>query len=295
MHRRTFLEIGSTTAIGAMSIPNWAEFLFKGDGLKNIGLQLYTVRDDMQKNPVSTLKKIAEIGYSHVECAGYKNGSFYGKEKLEFKNILTDLGLKMHSGHAMTGYGMPQGTCSLTYEWEKYCADAAYLGQKYIVSAYFLEGERKTLDDYRRHADLFTKCALVAKKHGLTFCHHNHDFEFIPIEGVVPYNIFIKETDASLVKFELDLYWSHKANVDIDKLISENPERFALFHIKDMDNSPEQFFTEVGNGIIDWKKVFRLSKTAGMDLFFVEQDVCRNMTPLESIEVSYKYLNNFKF
>ncbi len=295
MQRRTFLEIGSTTAIGAMSIPNWAEFLFKGDGLKNIGLQLYTVRDDMQKNPVSTLKKIAEIGYSHVECAGYQNGAFYGKEKLEFKNILTDLGLKMHSGHAMTGYGMPQGTCSLTYEWEKYCADAAYLGQKYIVSAYFLEGERKTLDDYRRHADLFTKCALIAKKHGLTFCHHNHDFEFIPIEGVVPYNIFIKETDASLVKFELDLYWSHKANVDIDKLISENPERFPLFHIKDMDNSPEQFFTEVGNGIIDWKKVFRLSKTAGMDLFFVEQDVCRNMTPLESIEVSYKYLNNFKF
>lgn len=294
MQRRSFLEIGSTMAFGAVVVPNWAEFLVKRDGLKNIGVQLYTVRDDMQKDPLNTLKKIADIGYSHVECAGYRNGTFYGKQKSEFKKILSDLGLKMHSGHAMTGFGMPQGTYSMTYEWEKYCEDAAFLGQNYIVSAYFLENERKTLDDYKRHAELFTKCALIAKNHGLTFCHHNHDFEFIPIDGVVPYDIFIKETDATLVKFELDLYWTQKANVNTDKLISENPDRFPLFHIKDMDNSPAQSFTEVGNGIIDWGKVFKLGKTAGMKLFFVEQDVCKNMKPLESIEVSYKYLSNLK-
>jgi sugar phosphate isomerase/epimerase len=294
MQRRTFLEIGSATALGAIVVPNWAESLLKGKGLKNIGVQLYTVRDDMQKDPVSTLKRIAEIGYSHVECAGYRNGTFYGKEKTEFKKILSDLGLKMHSGHAMTGFGMPAGTYSMTYEWEKYCADASFMGQKYIVSAYFMDGERKTLDDYRKHAKLFTECALIAKKHGLTFCHHNHDFEFVPIDGVVPYDIFIKETDASLVKFELDFYWTKKANVDTVKLITENPDRFPLFHIKDMELGAEQSFTEVGNGVIDWKNVFGLSKKAGMDLFYVEQDSCKNMKPLESIEVSYKYLSNLK-
>jgi len=294
MQRRTFLEVGGTTALAALAVPNWAEFLLAGDGLKNIGLQLYTVRDDMQNDPTATLKRIADIGYRHIECAGYKNGTFYGKEKSEFKKILADLGLKMHSGHAMTGFGMPKGTYSMTYEWEKYCEDAAYMGQKYIVSAYFLDAERKTLDDYRRHAELFTKSALIANKHGLTFCHHNHDFEFIPIDGIVPYDIFIKETDASLVKFELDFYWTKKANVDTNKLLLENPGRFPLFHIKDMENTPEQSFTEVGNGVIDWKKVFGLSKTAGMELFFVEQDVCKNMKPLESIAVSYKYLSSLK-
>jgi sugar phosphate isomerase/epimerase len=201
----------------------------------------------------------------------------------------------MYSGHAMTGNGMPQGMYSMTYKWEQYCEDAAFVGQKYIVCAYFLDSERKTADDYKKIADLFNTCAETAKKYGLQFCHHNHDFEFVPLDGQVPYDILLKRTDKDLVKFEIDHYWTRKAGVDSIQLMKDNPGRFPLFHIKDMDNTPKQAFTEVGTGVIDWKPIFAMSEKAGMDLYFVEQDVCTRMTPMESIALSFRNLNAMSF
>lgn len=292
MHRRDFIKQTSLMSAGAMLLPDLGLDWSSTVDFHNIGLQLYTVRDDMNENPLGTLKAISKIGYKHVECAGYRNGKFYGQTKENFKMILRDMGLKMHSGHAMTGFGQDKDTYSMTYKWESYCEDAAFMEQKYIVSAYFMEGERKTIDDYKRHAALFNECAVIAQKYNLIFCHHNHDFEFIPINGIVPYDIFLSETDPKLVKFELDHYWTTKANVNTKKLIKKNPGRFPIFHIKDMDASPDKSFAEVGSGVINWKSVFKLAPKAGMDLFFVEQDFCKNMKPLESIKVSYDYLNS---
>lgn len=294
MNRRTF--VAQTGIAGALA---WAatEMLFARSTsvASNIGLQLYTVRDQMAANAQDTLKQVAAIGYKHVECAGYRNGMFYGFDRSAFKKMLDDLGLKMLSGHAMTGNGMPQGTYSMTYKWEQYCEDAAFMGQKYIVCAYFLDSERKTADDYRKIADLFNSCAETAKKYGLQFCHHNHDFEFFQLNGEVPYDILLQRTDKELVKFEIDHYWTKKAGVDSIKLMNDNPGRFPLFHIKDMDSTTEKSFAEVGTGVIDWKPIFGMSKKAGMDLYFVEQDVCTKMTPMESIAISYKNLNAMAF
>ena len=294
MQRRAFITAAGTTAIGAMMSPSILDILTFKENLKNIGLQLYTVRDDMASNPVNTLRKVAELGFKHVECAGYSNGKFYGMAKQPFKSLLDDLGLKMHSGHAMTGFGMPEGTYSMSHNWDFYCEDAAEMGQKYIVSAYFMPDERKTIDDFKRHAELFNKCAETAAKYNLVFCHHNHDFEFLPIDGVVPYDIILSQTDASMVKMELDHYWTTKANVNTKKLIAKNQGRFPLFHIKDMDKTADQSFTEVGSGVIKWNKVFELKKKAGMEFFYVEQDVCKNMEPLKSIEVSINYLKSLQ-
>ncbi|MBK9737805.1 MAG: sugar phosphate isomerase/epimerase [Saprospiraceae bacterium] len=295
MERRKFIALGGTATLGFLSMPIWAEELGPENVLSNIGLQLYTLRDAMNENPVGTLKAVKAIGYSHVECAGYSNGLFYGQPKENFKGLLASIDLKMYSGHTNTGFGKPPGTISMTHNWERYCEDAAFMEQKYIVSAYFEPNERKTIDDYKKHAALFNTCAELAKKYNLIFCHHNHDFEFVPINGIVPYDILLKETDKNLVKFELDHYWTTKAKVNTKKLFKKNPGRFPLFHIKDMDNTIDRSFTEVGSGVIDWVKIFRNAKLAGLDLFYVEQDICKNMAPLKSIEVSYNFLKDFKY
>jgi sugar phosphate isomerase/epimerase len=294
MNRRKFVIKAGIAGSLACIAPH---ILFSSHGIKvkNIGLQLYTVRDQMSSNALDTLKRIAQIGYSHVECAGYRNGIFYGYDRSTFKSILNDLGLKMYSGHTMTGQGLPQSAYSMTYKWEQYCEDAAFVGQKYIVCAYFMDGERKTADDYKKIADLFNTCAETAKKYGLQFCHHNHDFEFFKVDGEVPYDILLNRTDKELVKFEIDHYWTRKAGVDSIKLMQDNPGRFPLFHIKDMDNTSKQAFTEVGTGVIDWKPIFAMSEKAGMDLYFVEQDACTKMTPLESIALSFQNLNAMTF
>ena len=294
MNRRKFIVQSGIVASLAYAAPGT---LLSSHNVKakNIGLQLYTVRDLMSSNALDTLKQVAKIGYKHVECAGYRNGMFYGYDRKAFKTILDDLGLKMYSGHAMTGFGMPEGTFSMTHKWDQYCEDAAYVGQKYIVCAYFMDGERKTADDYKKIADLFNTCAETAKKYGLQFCHHNHDFEFFKVDGEVPYDILLNRTDKKLVKFEIDHYWTKKAGVDSIQLMKDHPGRFPLFHIKDMDNTPKQAFTEVGTGVIDWKSIFSVSEKAGMDLYFVEQDACVKMPPMESIAVSFANLNAMAF
>ncbi|MBK8628593.1 MAG: sugar phosphate isomerase/epimerase [Saprospiraceae bacterium] len=262
--------------------------------LNNIGLQLYTVREEMNNDPLGTLKQVKSIGYTHIESAGYNKRQFYGQTKENFKMILRDQGLQIHSGHINTGFGLGKDTYNMTNNWEAVCEDAAFLGQKYIVCGWFAPDERKTLDDYKRFAQLFNKCGETAKKYNLQFCHHNHDFEFFAIDGVVPYDILLNETDKTLVKFELDHYWTRKAAVDIKKIIKKHPGRFPLFHIKDMDATPEKSFTEVGTGVINWKSVFNLAPNAGMDFYFVEQDASTKMKPLDSIKVSFDNLRKMK-
>lgn len=294
MIRREFIKNTGLLSAGAVVLPQ-VTLNFEKPDLNNIGLQLYTVREDMTENPVGTLKRIAEIGYKHVESAGYGKRQFYGQTKENFKMILRDMDLKMHSGHTATGIGMGKDSYNMSNNWEAVCEDAAYMEQKYIVCGWFPPDERKTVDNYKQFAQLFNKCGEKAKEYGLQFCHHNHDFEFVPINGAIPYDILLMETDKTLVKFELDQYWAKKADVNVKKLIKNNPGRFPLFHIKDMDNTAEKAFTEVGTGIINWEYVFDLGPKAGLDLFFIEQDTCKKMPPLQSIEVSFNNLKSMKF
>jgi sugar phosphate isomerase/epimerase len=295
MLRRNFIK--NTTMLSASALlVNPLEWDFGPNiDLNNIGLQLYTVREEMANDPLGTLKRIKSIGYAHVESAGYDKRKFYGQTKENFKMILRDMGLKMYSGHTSTGFGLGSDSYNMTNNWEAVCEDAAYLEQKYIVCGWFSEDERKTINDYKRFAQLFNKCGEIAKKYGLQFCHHNHDFEFFPINGIVPYDILLNETDKNLVKFELDHYWTRKANVESKKIVNKNPGRFPLFHIKDMDATPEKSFTEVGTGVIKWKDVFKLSEKAKMEYFFIEQDSTIKYAPLESIKISFDNLRNIKF
>jgi len=293
MERRTFLELSGSTILGAMISPSVSDLILPKTK-KNIGLQLYTVRDNMSKDPIATLKSIAGIGYKHVESAGYYNRQFYGQTKENFKIILDDFGLKMYSGHTATGIGMGKDSYNMSNNWEAVCEDAAFMGQKYIVCGWFSPNERKTVDDYTRIAQLFNICGEKAKEYGLQFCHHNHDFEFFPMDTTVPYDILLNETDKNLVKFELDHYWTKKANVDSIQLMNQHVGRFPLWHIKDMANTSENSFTEVGSGIINYKSIFASKAKKHMDLYFVEQDSNHKGSPMQSIEISFKNLDKIK-
>lgn len=247
-----------------------------------VGLQLYTLRNDISKDAKGTIEQVAKLGYKEVESFGYNNGKYFGMEAKDFASFLKSIGLSSPSGH----YGLG----NLSKGWEAAIEDARVVGQKYMVLAYLQENERKTLEDYKKVAAQLNSAAKMCQSGGIQFCYHNHDFEFKDLGGGIGYDILTKETDPSLVKFEIDLYWATKAGQKPVELFSKQPGRFPLWHVKDMDNTEKHYFTEVGNGVIDFKSIFAQAKKAGMTHFFVEQDDCVPGPPLASIEKSIKYI-----
>ncbi|RYE17692.1 MAG: sugar phosphate isomerase/epimerase [Sphingobacteriaceae bacterium] len=286
--RRSFIKSSAVYSAGLLIAPS----LFNYDH-KYIGLQLYTVREAMEKDPASTLAKVAKLGYNSVEGATYTGTQkFYGMEPAEFSRLLRQNGLVMPSSHYRLGDEkmngeMPKGT--IMQDWSKAVDDAATVGIKYMVCAYLSEAERGGTDRYKHIAEQFNKAGEICKKAGIQLCYHNHDFEFKKENGKFMYEVLLDNTDKNLVKMEMDLYWVNKAGQDPVALINQHPGRFPLWHVKDMDKTPEHAFTEVGNGSIDFKKIFKSADKAGLKYFFVEQDRTPG-DPFNSISQSISYI-----
>jgi sugar phosphate isomerase/epimerase len=258
---------------------------------KKVGVQLYTVRNEIGKDALGTLKKVASMGFGEVENFGY-NGKFFGMSANEYKSVLSDLGMTAPSGHYMYGnFGNKQIPGTLLYGWEKAVEDAAAIGQQYMVIAYLMPEERGDGDTYKKIAANLSKAAETCKKAGIQLCYHNHDFEFEAQQGILPFDILTAETDKDMVKIELDLYWAVRANQNPIDLFKKHKGRIALWHVKDMDNTDKKNFTEVGNGVIDFGTIFSQAKTSGMKHFFVEQDVCPG-SPFDSIKQSIGFIQS---
>src|ERR1700744_379536 len=286
--RRSFIKTTAMASAGLMMAPKLFAFAKK----RQIGTQLYTVRDAMAKDPLGTLEKVARIGFNTVEGATYTGTElFYGMPAAQFKNILDGYGLEMPSAHYVLGESMPQAKGTLINDWAKAVDDAAAVGLKYMVCAYLFDTERGNLDQYKSTADKLNIAGQVAKSAGIQLCYHNHNFEFVPQDGKLPYDVLLTSTDADLVKMEMDIYWVYKAKQDPIALFKKYPGRFPLWHVKDMDNTSEQKFTEVGNGVIPFKTIFPHAKEAGLEYFFNEQDVCPG-DPLVSMAQSYQYIKD---
>ena len=271
---------------------------FEGDYCRkknNIGIQLYTVRNEMLANPEATLASLRKIGYRKVEGVHYNNGKIFNQKVKDFKKYLVNEGIKMPSGHVSTGQEDPSQTGTLINNFERAVTDAMTLGQDYIVCPWLAEFERKTLDDYKRLTEKFNIAGEICKKVGIQFCYHNHDFEFEAIHSVVPYDLLLRECDDELVKMELDLYWITKAGKNALSYFEQYPLRFPLWHVKDMSKSDDNIFTEVGNGRINFASIFAQQEKAGLKHFFVEQDNCEPKKTLESAAISYNYLKNKNF
>jgi sugar phosphate isomerase/epimerase len=285
--RRTFIK--STSLMSAAFLMSPAEFNRKKS---LIGLQLYTVRDAMQKDPAGTLAKVAAIGYNSLEGATYTGTEkFYGLSPSEFSKLLKENGLTMPSSHYRLGElkekdEIVKGT--ILHDWDKAVDDAAEVGLKYMVCAFLAVEERRDLEHFKYVADQLNIAGERCKKAGIQLCYHNHDFEFSMQDGVYPYDLLLG-ADKDLVKMEMDIYWVTKAKMDPIDLINKHPGRFPLWHIKDMDNTEAKNFTEVGSGTIDFKEIFKHSKEAGLKYFFVEQDKTPG-SPFDSIVKSYSYI-----
>jgi sugar phosphate isomerase/epimerase len=249
--------------------------------LQTIGIQLYTVRRELAKDVEGTLGKLAEIGFREVEFAGYPEGSAGS-----LRGILDRLKLTAPSSHV----GLP----TIRSDWDRTLDQAATLGQRYVVVASIGQENGKTRDDWKRIAGLFNTAGEAAEAKGLQFAYHNHDFEFAPIDGALPYDILLQESDPHLVQLEMDLYWITKGGQDPLKYFAKWPGRFPLVHVKDMDTTPRQFFTEVGKGCIDFKRIFRKAKQAGIRHYFYEQDEVPG-SPFDSARVSYQYLRSLSY
>lgn len=281
--RRTFIK--QSSLLSAAFLVNPDSLLFKQTP---IGLQIYTLRDQMFKDSKGTLKQVADLGFNTIETFAYMNGKWFGMTAKELSAYLKSIGLSSPSGHTfLASIFLKEGWED---SWKQAVADAKELGQEYIVIPWLEEAHRGSVEKYKKIAEGLNKAAVVAQSGGLQLAYHNHDFEFDKIGGgVTGFDILSKETDPALVKFELDLYWTVRAGHNPIELFNQHPGRISMWHVKDMDKTEKKFFTEVGNGTIDFKGIFEHAKHSGMKYFFVEQDVCPG-NPLDSIKQSIGYL-----
>ncbi len=260
MNRRTFLET-ATTVTAATLLTNRLGWAAADHKIDKLGVQLYTVRDLMKADFEGTLSKVAAIGYKEVEFAGY-----FDHSPKDVRAILDRLGLVSPATH------VPYDV--LTDKWPGQIESAKIIGQSYIVNPWIPEDVRKQPDVWQRAAETFNRAGEASKKAGIQFAYHNHWFEFLPVNGKLPYDILLEACDPNLVKMELDLCWITVAGADPLKYFDRYPGRFPLVHVKDVKTlpkittgGPQNFgdtvdLTEVGSGIIDWKRIFAQSSTA---------------------------------
>ena len=286
--RRAFIKLSFAGAAGA--------FLFSQQACKSagskakkgavdpksfgIGLQLYTIRDEIFKDVPGSLKKVSDAGYKYVELAGYDNGKFYGYEPAEFKKLVEDLGMEILSSHTQVeaqGITLENAT--------KMAEDHAKLGVKYCVQPWIVPEARTTIASYQKMAADWNQVGQIMKEYGIRFGYHNHNFEFANVEGKIPYfDVMLAELDKELVTMELDVFWVTKAGYNPVDIINKYPGRFELFHLKDMYTKQEPFFTTegvtdfapVGEGLIDFKSIIATKETAGMKYMIVEQDLSKD-------------------
>ncbi|QGK75154.1 sugar phosphate isomerase/epimerase [Flavobacterium sp. SLB02] len=279
--RRNFVINTSLAAATVLALPSLAFTMDK----KEIGLQLYTLRDELPKDVKSTLEKVAKAGYKTVETYGFSiKDQFWGLTPIELKKILDANHLKTPSGHYNLGSFLYDGNL----EEVKAAIEAAQiLKNEYLTVPWVDEPYR---NDFHKIAARLNEAGKMCVAAGLKLAYHNHDFEFKKQDGITGYEILLKETDHDLVSFELDLYWVVRSGNDPIKLFKENPGRFKLWHVKDMDKVNPALNTEIGSGPIDFKTIFKEVKQSGMKHFFVEQENNYNPNAFEAIKKSYDFI-----
>ncbi len=250
------------------------------DAIKRIGLQLYTVRSLMTKDMPGTLATVAAAGYREVEFAGY-----FGRAPAEVRELLDANRLTAPSTHL--------ALADLIERFEATATSANAIGIRYLTVASLDMRTLTSADDWKRMADVFNDIGRRAKTAGLRFAYHNHSVEFMPVDGAVPLDLLIDGTDASLVAFELDLFWAMKAGQDPRAYFERHPGRFAMVHVKDATAAPASDMTDVGSGVMDWKRIFAAHKTAGILHYFVEHD--NPADPMQSIRRSAECLRTLRF
>jgi len=284
--RRNFVKTGM--ALTALSIlPTGWTSCGSSSKEKKIGLQLYSARDSLKEEVEGTFRRLVEFGYKRFEAFGYKEGKFFGKTPKEMKMFLADLQAQMISSH--TGMRLlDEGENRDQWDaWKRNCSDAAEVGCKWIVQASYPIRQIQTINDVRRLADQFNKCGEIGKSHGLRFAFHNHHDEFQAIEGQIPYDVLIENTDKDLVAYQMDTGHLLLGGYQCQDYIRKYPGRFSNWHLRDVDSEGKG--TEFGKGRVDFESLFAVSDIAVLEDYFVEQGQY-NVPPLDALKHNYDFL-----
>jgi sugar phosphate isomerase/epimerase len=247
--------------------------------LSAIGLQLYTVRAELERDFEGTLRSVADMGYREVELAG-----LFGHDPAQVRQLLADLGLEAVGSHV--------DWTRLRDDPEGAIEETLALGAEYLVFPWLPDTERVTLEQWRGWVARLNALGAASKERGLAVAYHNHDFEFTPIDGVQPYDVLLDERDPSLVSFELDLYWLAKAGGEPSALFERAPQAFPLVHVKDLRRS-DQAIVDVGQGDLDFAEVFAQAAAGGLQHFIVEHDSPAD--PMQTAENSIRYLQQLTY
>jgi sugar phosphate isomerase/epimerase len=289
--RRKFLKHSTLTAAGTALLSN--QLFARNKDSHITGVQLYSVRDDMQKDPSGTLKLISAMGYKYVEHANYVDRKFYGYGAADFKKLLTDMGMEMKSGHTvMNSKHWDDSKKDFTDLWKYTVEDAAIVGQQYVISPWLDDTYRKNYDGLKGYMEVFNKSGELCKKSGMKFGYHNHDFEFSEVlNDTKVFDIIMQNTDPTLVAQQLDIGNMYHAGGIALEIIKQYPGRFELMHVKDeikaakgeMGGSYES--TILGTGVIPVKEIIDLGKKSGGTVhFIIEQESYQSKTPVDSVK-----------
>ncbi len=293
--RRSFIKYSGLAVAAASILPG--ELLAATQAKETLGIQLYSVRDDMKKDPAGTLAKLAGMGYRHVEHANYIDHKFYGYTPAEFKKLLGGLGLKMPSGHTrMNAEHWDAGKKDFTDDWKKTVEDAAFLGQQYVISPWLEDSLRRNYDDLLRYMEVFNKSGELCKKSGMKFGYHNHDFEFsVKLNDKTVFDIILNNTDPALVMQQLDIGNMYNAGAKALDMVNKYPGRFISMHVKDEIKSSSEHepyeSTILGKGILPVKEIIDLGrKSGGTTLFIIEQESYQGLSPLDCASQDLKVM-----
>lgn len=256
----------SETAGGGHAAPRFPD---------RIGLQLYSVRSEMERDLPGTLARVAEIGFREVEFAGY-----FGRTPQEIRALLAEHGLEAPSTHVPFG--------ALTDDWEGVVGSAATAGHRWVTIPSIPGSARGSADDWRRIVDLFHTGAEAAQAAGLRFAYHNHAFEFEPVEGIVPFDLLLDASDPELVDIEMDVYWVVRGGRDPLEYMASHPRRFPLLHLKDSAGPPDHTMVDLGAGVVDLPAILGLARETGVSHVFAEHDAPED--PMGFARGAFEYL-----
>jgi sugar phosphate isomerase/epimerase len=299
LNRRHFLKQTTTASVGGIFLSKIPASFLRSAAFPEPGLQLFTFFSTIDNDVKGTLQKIAALGYKNIESAFSRKGGYYGMKSKEFASMLKDMGMSWKSHHVIGApFKLPAGAkppagpdgkpitipplMNLRDNYQQVVDEVAEAGVPFLVCASTPIG---TLDEVKSSIAVLNKTAEAAQKAGLQFAYHNHEWEFATVDGVVPYALFLSETDPATMKMELDIAWAIKGGADPVALFQKHPGRFPLWHVKDLDADGKTVLP-VGKGTINYEPVFKGASIAGLAHYFIEHDMPKDA--LQSIQESIK-------
>lgn len=299
--RRAFLKNSSLAIAGVSCLPEI--FLKEKNPDVIVGIQLYTVRDDMERDPAGTLEKLAAMGYKYVEHAGYADGKFYGYSVPDFKRLLNNNGLKMESGHTWDSLQWNKETNDFTDVWKRTVEDAAAVGMKYLISPGVDESLCKKMDDFKYFIGLFNKTGELCRKSGIHFGFHNESYEFNHrLDGTLIYDLILQNTDKNLVMQQIDIGNMYEPGGRAMHYLKKYSDRFLMMHVKDVMKrktpGPDGNVyknTTLGNGVIPVKEIANYARKTGTQYFIIEQEDYQDKKPLECADIDLKKMKDWGF